>query len=641
MEFGDDDEDWDAKELEALEVAAVNTYAATQQERSQHTRAAVAWPQVAHGNILIHPSKNDNPELQALLQEKDKFEKLARDKQGELLVVKSNIARANNEHAILVDRLQETNRQTKDTLTRELNMYKERIARLQTDMTFQMQELKDAKLKTAQLMRPQGSPSQLTKSRSNGFPDKIAFDRVESHEPRPYPSSARKRKRSTRQSAQDTALDDFDLAVQRSTSAPDAGPDLDITMVDIVPEPITALLSQNTNVVPVISRDDTKSSEISVRPDPGDRACQESFKLKPDKLIVYNYILEARAKDQDSSCVFALAQVRDLAGSRDITSQNLAQVILSSITNTPTSVTAEAMTLKLANLLLDRLALHKDQEESSIHLMCLLYTILILFPEEICRSLIPPEKENLLIISVLQDLSDAPHQMATRRAAVQLFAELVDSIDRDQSMCLAIQKQLRPSLCKSLLVTTQDLHLRLGILHILARLTTRNGTLLYPQEILDYISHSFEKDDEFHYDELVQLRSTAAQCLYCIVTNLVDGLAQVRKSKHVIPRILRLFISQLDKLHDFNTSELTLPFLRILLKLYHLLLKDDSNQTSDEHWRVVELRAAHLTGMTRIVYAEESDGFDSLMQDMAMDLLEMAVSPEEGNDIYEIMGGGY
>lgn len=624
MDFGDDDEYWDPNALEAIELAATRSYAATQQERTQPENTGAPYPRNVTDKDAARESRFDAGH-QAILQEKEKYEKLARDKEGELLILKSNILRTNSDHAALVDSLQIANKATRDALTKELNSYKEQLQRLQTDMNFQMQELKETKLKNAQYSRAVLTTSPRSTSRTNGFPDRSAFERTETFDDQLYSSPSRKRRRTTRCGVQIEPLDDFDLAGQPSLVVPEC----DVTMGGM-DQPGQTLLA--------VSRQNTKSSDVSVNPDPIENGPSDGLSSRTvDRLTLYNSVLVAKLKDEHNSCILNLSQTLRPDPSESDMKLNLGQSILTLMSEAPVELDGRAVGLQLSLLLRSQLEAHKDHAKVIKNILCLLHAILSLFQGDFMSELIAAGPTSLDVVDQVLALSDSPFDTSVRIPAMQLFREIVESLDRDVGLCALVKEKLSVSLCKSTLVSTIDGDLRANLLQSLARLAACNSPWSYSMDILDYISHGLERE-EFAHEEQTRLRLLAAQCIYCIIVNLSAGLRDVRRSRHVIPRLIRRLLREVDNLHDFHAPGVSMPLIQCLLKLYYILLKDDTEQVTNEHRSAAELRAAHLTIMTRILYAEDGDGFESRAQDMAMDLLEMAVSPEEGNAIYEVMG---
>lgn len=641
MEYGDDD-DWDANELDALEEAAVNTYAATQQQRTQglpigrRTGLQEGTP----------PDSLVDVDLDALLKEKQKYEKLARDKQGELLILKSNIGRATAEHASALDNLHEVNRSTRNDLTSQLQAYKERVARLETDLQFQRQELKEAKLQGLHSIRLEQSRLLQNASPSNSnsrvFPDRAAFEKEDSREAlRQTPSNAKKRKRLTRQTTGEHALDDFDLAEQLSQQAAykqqPGVVDRDQSPMEVDPFPARPTSPQRADDVDVV--DNVAEERQGVPSDKMSSPSTVASPAAPDRIMVYNELLGAAMSD-GSCCITNLASVPSRSDAGSLSDKaSLGQAILALLANQSPATTGESLTLNIARYVVDRLVMYKANTEVVLILIRLLRSTLSLFPKTISSDLVKDSavESPRALLATLQDLTDPSLPFDLRQSAMLLVLDLVEAIELDNELCAAAQGQFRGTFYKTMLSTTQDLSLRILTLKILARLVGKNGTVQYSSELLDYTSINLDKDDFTPRDQL-DLRVVVAQCLYCITTSQ-SGLEQIRKSRHVIPRIIRRISRELDDMQESAYPDRSVILIKMLVKLYYIVIKDENNATSEQHWRTVEIKAAHLTSMTRIVYAEDHDNFDNATQDLAMDLLELAVSPEEGNDIWEIMGG--
>lgn len=632
MEYGSDDDDWDPAEIEKVHAAAVDTYAATQQQRTQsHARAGPTFKDLQQ---YTPPDTLREDDIDALVKEKQKYEKLARDKQGELLVLRSNISRTTADHANALDSIQRANRQTIENLREELDAYKESVARLETDLTFQQQELRDAKLKARQHATASHSTSPGRKASGhlvgNGFPKKIDFERGDTTG-LSHASATRKRKRYSRHTSNDdNALDDFDLAEQRATQARNG---------DKSPAPVGDQVDadqtfsqgiQNNAASPAISREMSQVTESMAKTSVEHLTAPQASTQKAE---ILDTILEAIAPD-GTGCLQTLMSLESARRS----GTSIGQLLLRSINKLCSADTPEVVVLQATKIIVDEFVSREQPVQHSNALLTILFALLQSCPSAVSTEALVENDLGHSVILKLQELAEKEQDVSKKSQYIGAMLQLVQANGWDTGECLQLPNPFSPSFLKHILVSTANSQHRILLLETLARLAKGPEINLATHELLEIITHNIDKDDMSRPDRnLVRLKTI--QCLYCIVIHKADAISRLRTSRHVIPRVVRRLSRELEIMHESSSPSQNMSLLRALVKFYHMLLKDEDNTTSEHHWRNLEVRATHLTAMTRIVYAEEHDGFDTTTQDLAMDLLEMAVSPEEGNDIYEIMGG--
>ncbi|CCG85087.1 protein of unknown function [Taphrina deformans PYCC 5710] len=632
MDFGDeDDDDWDANELEALEAQAVNNYAATQQRTQGQKSNHALHSRVDHA-FEAYDIANDHE----LLAEKKRLEKLVQDKQGELLILKNNIARTNAEHNAALEHANATNKYIREELSKQLESYKDKVVRLETDVTFQRQELKEAKLRALQVGKTQSSPRASARyvSRLNGFPSKNDFEKDEFEPDLLSRLSPRKRRRTNRND-QEPALDDFDLAEERSRTRaavlPTAKSQEDAaeqTMdVDSPSDQPTAQYGQP----PILPREETNGSVFS-----DTSGIKTDWKGPvPDVLVVHSRVLNC-VTHNGIGCIEALMQVPSTTEQHK---GSIGQCLLLMLTTQASGNSSESLTLALSRFILDELAAQADDTHFLAALLALLDVFLQTFVEQVANLITSHESSGTTSIARLQDLavrSMGPQEVSLR--ALYLLERTADGLDRAIEPCTKMLGELNTLFIRAILLGVHDNVMRIILVRCLAKLATHTETSDHCTDLLNPLTRHLDTDHKVD-ENLVVLRQTIVQYLYCIILYYKDGLDRLRKSRDVIPRLVRRLSRELDVLYDIRDRTQSMILIRMIVKIYHILLQDESNATNELHWRSPEIKAMHLTTMTRILYAEESDGFDSVTQDLAMELLEIAVSPEEGNDIYEVMGG--
>lgn len=623
MDFSiDDEDDWDANALDALESEAVNIYAATQQRTQQQRPAHRAAP--AKSNTIEEVDVNNIDEV---VYEKQRLEKLARDKQGELLILKGNIAKANREHSAALEQANYSNKAIKDDLTRQLELFKDKVARLETDLTFQRQELKAAKVRAGELQKTApSSPRHVSRfdGRSNGFPSKTAFEPDNSHGGGQR-LTARKRRRTGIHVPDETALDEFDLAEVKARERSLA------VLRDEDPEDTSMIIDQQLPHNGIV-REDTNDMAMSVSWTSlpfGLSAAEQT-----DTLTVYNACLNVIGVD-GITCIQTLMLTKNML---DPNQRSIGQSFIDALNTQASLKDPESLSIQLTRFAVSQLFSQTGNVSVSVCLLTLLDLYLQLFAKPLAIAMLQPIEDQPALIQRLLELAASSQTRELRSAALNLMERLSECLNRDVELCPSLVREIPMTLVRGILSTDKDGDLRMTLLRIFGNLTTRSGAFPNASELLDLVSLGLDKDD-LAIRQLRPLRTTICQYLYCVILYYEDGLDLARKSRVVIPRLVRRLARELEDLYETSDPIKCMSLIRMSVKLCHILLKDETNATSDQHWRSLEIKATHLTNMTRILYAEDHDDFDNTTQDLAMDLLEMAVSPEEGNDIYEVMGG--
>jgi hypothetical protein len=141
--------------------------------------------------------------------------------------------------------------------------------------------------------------------------------------------------------------------------------------------------------------------------------------------------------------------------------------------------------------------------------------------------------------------------------------------------------------------------------------------------------------------KLVQLlpqQIVALQCLYAISIYQSTALGFFKTSRMLVPRLARCIYQHLELTYMETTRQAELgQILESCLRFYHLLLNNMEAGQAERHWLLPQCRATHIVAMTRISFAEDEDSFSMEMVDMARDLLEWCISPEEGEEIHAVL----
>lgn len=629
MDFGDEDDTdelWnDEIDLEALEAEAKSAYAATQ-HRNDVPDSRLTINRSGESSLA---SQQNNTHLDILLAEKEDFERLARNKQGELLVLRSNIARTSNEHASVIDRLTKASNTSREGLEKQIEAYRDRIARLETDLVFQRQELKEARLRQVQskdnlLQSPR-------KVKANGFIEKSAFqDDFDLQSPQAH---SRKRRRALKNTTTDeTGLDAFDLASRRDVSPSAAAVvDADNGPSQGIP-PAIAPTNHKSNLTPL--HEENRHYYVPELLKATDRP-YTSYKVVQTSEII-NTILQSHTQEQ-GNCVTFLSSVPMASPPSSFGSELLT---LMDLNETP--IDAQGFTLRLTAFLRDQIPNFASRLDVTEVLIFLLHRLLYFYTSQVAKllALLPEQgKVNPLFHRLNNLLQDAQIGDSLKYKCLQLILQIVDSWEREDIEKSSVHSNMVVSTYRTIINHAKNITLRVKMLHILAGCVTQNGGAFQnASELLEISTKTFDVE-EFCRTEQLRLRTVTLQYLWCIIVTQADGLQVVRKDRHVIPRLLRRMLNEVETLTESEDPRDTMRWITIAMKLYNVLLNEEAHAELEIHWRSTFFRSAHIVAMTRIAFAEAQEGYSEELRDSARDLLELALSPEEGDDIYEVMMG--
>ena len=579
MEFGDDDDDvWNNEaDLEALEAQARNAYAA-----SQHR--APTQQQVQDVT---------NVDVSALIAEKQRYEKLAQSKQGELNILKSNIARTNTEYNGAVEKLKSDNATIRADLLRQLDDYKDRIARLETDLVFQRQELKESKLQQALNNRPPGTPSpRKAKPKGNGFPDRSAFE--------DDGAVPRVRKRRRQQSEDDGDLDAFELAELRAKERQHSHVRED-TPISIAP----------------VSPAHTHVGDLM--PEIGDLSIQN----EPTLLDIHNVIISSEM--ETGNCLAYLMKV----AYKDSTLGSLLLGLLAK-----GSDSASQLALEATAILVSAYTSFREQEDTVFCVYHLLHQLLFAFPSQVSKSIVVDASSNEFLTTLNYHLRLAKTDFVIR--SLHILLHIVESLERDISACEAIHKSILTA-WRFLLHVEQVPSIRRLTLQVLAKSAVPSGPLKNAYELLNMISRGLDDEDDYAGEK--SLTRTTLQCLYSMLVTQEDGIQILRKDRQVVPRLVRRILKDADHVTQLMIPDQTVATLAMEVRLYYILLNEEGCPELEAHWRSTYFKSAHIVAMTRIAFAEDSLEIPHDVREMSRDLLELSLSPDEGDDVYEVMVG--
>ncbi|KAG4303998.1 hypothetical protein PORY_002651 [Pneumocystis oryctolagi] len=160
----------------------------------------------------------------------------------------------------------------------------------------------------------------------------------------------------------------------------------------------------------------------------------------------------------------------------------------------------------------------------------------------------------------------------------------------------------------------------------------------YFSEILDVVSkYLIEKYENYEIYELMDLKLEVVMFLNAIVLSYVNGKDLLGLNVLVVSRLCRC-LTELVNLHGI--SEISIQRINIIKYIVLILHEIISPTNLSLHFSQPWTQYTYIVSMARLSFVEDEDChgkdiFDDKTIELARDLLEMVVGPEEGDELYD------
>ncbi|KAG4300810.1 hypothetical protein PCK1_002887 [Pneumocystis canis] len=171
----------------------------------------------------------------------------------------------------------------------------------------------------------------------------------------------------------------------------------------------------------------------------------------------------------------------------------------------------------------------------------------------------------------------------------------------------------------------------------------KNGNLIYNSDcfskILDIVSkYLTEKYEKYEIYELMELKLEAIKFLNTILLGYVNGKDLLGFNVTVVSRLCRC-LTELVRSHGI--SKISIQRINLIQSIVFILHEIISPDNLSLHFAQPWTQYAYIVSMTRLSFVEDEDHygkdiFDDKTVELARDLLEMVVGPEEGDELYDL-----
>ncbi|ORY86779.1 hypothetical protein BCR37DRAFT_376017, partial [Protomyces lactucae-debilis] len=589
---GSGDEFEDLELLEQIEAEALKQHAAAKQARAQKQHELTQQPALP---TAVYTQ---------LQNELESLRKLQRDQQGELRVLKDNHARSKVEQEEQMAKAAAAQKAAEEAANRQVILLQEENQRLSNAMTFQRQELRDARVRQAQQSPSKGSPLARRKADAAAFPPLADLGTRQ--------SPTRKRKRARKGANDDEEMDFDQVQVAPVVRSPQkAAPRSPIPM----PSPVRDMTPMMVDVPDVVHVQQTGNTGNVIL----------THKLQLCAMLC------ALQDESGMSLIHKLDQARESAHP----STPLITIINSHALFADASDMAIALMLSLGQCQSHPKALRFE----AIRLMLLL---LRSFPHRLaiafCQEVQEPGVLQLMASPVWVDVKEDKQVKHLHRLRLRFFCQIAQALSHEPTICEQMYLLLGPAFLTFALAQERDTEDFVLAVRLLAALAHANAKIAEDEGLLNLLTAPLEPQSGRTSIELLQRQTLALQCLYALSIYQDSALEVFRSSRLLVPRLAACIYGQLELFYvESSRREELNRFLESCLRFYHLLLNDMEAGQAERHWLVPQARATHIVAMTRISFAEDEDAYSLDMIDMARDLLELCISPEEGEEIHAIL----